>query len=199
MEHPGNEAHSSITAHHLQRTRGRRARRQPSIGRRREDSSVGTENFVRPRSQHDHRNNVNLEYSSHQISYGSGKPNDFPLVTAEYQYIDSRYPTDVELAETQIASPSTSINLMDSCPINNTLILSSSSFPVVDFEHDWCQTPSNGDGEVQDYEEVDAPPSPTAQRYIKELTPEERMRLGLPRFQSQQEHVEYIRRSATRR
>lgn len=36
-----------------------------------------------------------------------------------------------------------------------------------------------------------APPSPQAQRYIEDQTPEERLRLGLTRFEDQQQRIDY--------
>jgi hypothetical protein len=195
---PSDDARSSITAYHFQRSREGRVRSQSSAGRRHQDRSVRSGNFVRPRSPHYLNATDSFTYSSHATVH-STRPNEFPQVPAEYQHIETSYPMEVQLEEMGITSTSTSANLIDFYPSNVAMDSAVYTSITGEYEQNWDH-PAPFDAyeeEPQHSESMDtpAPPSPTAQRYFNDHTPEERLRLGYPRFQSQEAYAKYIRQS----
>ncbi|EPE28455.1 hypothetical protein GLAREA_09576 [Glarea lozoyensis ATCC 20868] len=200
QEISSDDAYHCITAHQLQDRRKTRTSKHSNTSGRRNDTGFSNGTFVSPRSPHHHSNGGdNIAYHSSHGMYDDSS-DGFQLGTIEYSQSDVIYPAEVCLDESQNPSHPVPTYTMGSNSRETAMRAYDYTSPIIQPEEYNYQSPSD-----VVYEEVrndgtfHMPTSPTTQRYVSEDTPEERMRLGLPRFQTREDSEAYYRQSTYRR
>jgi hypothetical protein len=200
QEISSDDAYQCVTAHQLQKRRGTRRSKQSNTSGRRNDTCFSNGTFVSPRSPHHHSNGGDTSACHSSDGMYDYPPDRFPLSTIEYSHNEMKYPAEVCLEESQNPSLPVPTYAMGSNSQEPPLRTYEYTPPVIQPGEYNYQPPSD-----VVYEEVRndctfyVPTSPTTQRYVSEDTPEERMRLGLPRFQTREDSEAYYRQSTYRR
>ena len=158
---------------------------------------------MRARSPHAYSNGFNnfaygQSFLTQEDPYGG-----FPPDIVQYTYNQTMYPSEVHLDESSTTTASYTLDtdcLND--PVEASIGFSSVSEPGIN----WYEAFFEGDVSsevtakfVRDGDDARLPSSPTTQRYITEEATEERIRLGLPRFQSAQKLEAHYSQSTRRR
>jgi hypothetical protein len=196
----GDEVYQNVAAHHQEVTGEKRRPSQTSTDWRREDTRINGDNHRRPQIPHYSSSGGNGFISPSQTRSYNGQLDDFPPVMTECPYNGTRYPSEVYLEDAQNPSIPTPVDLISTCPSH--FAIETRPYTPRAVEHSNNSYPSTSDSIYYGTRNDDAlylPASPTAQRYFNERTPEERIRLGLPRFQTQQEYDENYRLSTHNR